>query len=38
MVKEIELHHVRALGRPLDTRRLDHYGSAARGDFGAERG
>jgi hypothetical protein len=38
MVEEIELHHVRALGRHLVMRRLDHFGSAARGDFGVERG
>jgi hypothetical protein len=38
MIKEIELHHVRALGRHLVTRGLDHFGSAARGDYDAERG
>jgi hypothetical protein len=38
MIKEIELHRVRALGRHLVTRRLDHYGSAAGGDFDPERG
>jgi hypothetical protein len=40
MIEEIELHRegVRAPGRHLDTRRLDHYGSARRCDFDAERG
>jgi hypothetical protein len=35
MVEEIELHHEH---RHLDMRRLDHFGSAARGDCDAERG
>jgi hypothetical protein len=39
MLKEIELHRegVGALGRRLDARWLDHFGSAGRRDFEAGR-
>jgi hypothetical protein len=35
MIKEVELHHEH---RHIDMRRLDHLGSAVRGDCDAERG